>query len=77
MTSTTKPAAPKAPRIIKHSGMVVVTRPDGTADLINPGTGRWQPMASERAAKWSATVYTRLSAGFDMAHDHENEAFNQ
>jgi hypothetical protein len=49
--------------VIKHSRCVIVKR-DASCDLIDPVTGRWQVFPTQRAAKWSATVWSRLSSGF-------------
>lgn len=52
-------------RVITHSNHLVVVRDDG-ADLIDPITNSWQRFPTQRAAKWSATVYSRLRQGFGL-----------
>lgn len=53
-------------KVITHSNHLVVVREDG-ADLIDPITNSWQRFPTQRAAKWSATVYSRLRQGFGFA----------
>lgn len=53
-------------KVIAHSNHLVVVRDDG-ADLIDPITNSWQRFPTQRAAKWSATVYSRLRQGFGFA----------
>jgi len=62
-------------KVFAHSGMVVVNRGD-SCDLVDPITGRWQQFPTQRAAKWSATVWHRLNAGFgyDNASDSTLQA---
>lgn len=50
-------------KVIKHAHHLVVVRKDH-ADLVDPITGCWQKFPTQRAAKWSATVYARLHSGF-------------
>ena len=50
-------------KVIKHAHHLVVVREDH-ADLVDPITGGWQKFPTQRAAKWSATVYARLRSGF-------------
>jgi hypothetical protein len=52
------------PKLIKHANHIVVVHAADHADLIDPITGRWQTFTTQRAAKWSATVYSRLRQGF-------------
>ena len=48
--------------IANHAGMLIAPRINGTADLINPATGRWINLPSVRSAKWHATVWSRLAS---------------
>lgn len=61
MTKTKKTKA--VPQVQKYAGCVIVQRHDGV-DVCDPVTGKWQVFPSIRAARWSATVYTRLSQAF-------------
>lgn len=51
-------------KLLKHANHVVAVQDDGTANLIDPVTGRWQHYASPRAAKWWASVRARVEHGF-------------
>jgi hypothetical protein len=54
------------PKVSKHAACVLVQRSDGV-DVIDPMTGRWSHFPTMRQARWSATVYTRLSCAFGRA----------
>jgi hypothetical protein len=65
------------PKLIKHANHIVVVHAADHADLIDPITGHWQTFSTQRAAKWSATVYNRLRQGFghQVADDIQLELF--
>ena len=46
--------------MLTHAGMLIAPRHDGTADLIDPASGRWVSLPTVRSAKWHATVWDRL-----------------
>ena len=52
------------PRVFKHGQCVLVRRADGSVDACDPMTNTWATFATERHAKWSATVYTNLATRF-------------
>lgn len=62
MTKTTKIGAPVA-----YKNCYIVPVNDGF-DVVDKTTGRWIHMASQRLAKWNATVWTRLSTDFDTSN---------
>ena len=51
-------------KLLKHANHVVAVNADGTAMLIDPATQRWQAYGSQRAAKWWASVRSRVEHGF-------------
>lgn len=51
------------PKIYRHANCIIVARPSGF-DVVDPTTNVWQTFPTQRAARWSATVFSRLSAGF-------------
>lgn len=51
-------------KLIKHANHVVAVNADGTAMIIDPATQRWQAYSSQRAAKWWASVRSRVEHGF-------------
>lgn len=53
-----------AVKLLKHANHVVAVNADGTAVLIDPATQRWQAYGSQRAAKWWASVRSRVEHGF-------------
>ena len=61
MSKTTKIGAPVA-----YKNCYIVPVNDGF-DVVDKTTGRWIHMASQRLAKWNATVWTRLSTDFDTS----------
>ena len=65
-------APKKLPEIINYKGTVLVSRSDATVDVIDSATGRWFVAKNMRAAKWNASVWTRLCNEFkpvQLAHD--------
>lgn len=62
MTKTTKIGAP-----VSYKNCYIVPVNDGF-DVVDKTTGRWIHMASQRLAKWNATVWTRLSTEFDTSN---------
>jgi len=61
MTKTTKIGTP-----VSYKNCYIVPVNDGF-DVVDKTTGRWIHMASQRLAKWNATVWTRLSTEFDTS----------
>jgi hypothetical protein len=61
MTKTTKIGTP-----VSYKNCYIVPVNDGF-DVVDKTTGRWIHMASQRLAKWNATVWTRLSTDFDTS----------
>ena len=61
MSKTAKIGAPVA-----YKNCYIVPVNDGF-DVVDKTTGRWIHMASQRLAKWNATVWTRLSTDFDTS----------
>ena len=53
----------KQPKVFEHAKCIVVNR-GNNFDLIDPQTGRWQNFPTQRSAKWSASIWRRLSGGF-------------
>lgn len=51
------------PKVFKHARCIVVQRTGGV-DVVDPTTGVWRAFPTMRAAKWSATIFTRLSWEF-------------
>lgn len=49
--------------LIKHHGFVIHNKKTQSI-LIDPITQRTQVFPTQRAAKWSASVYARLHSGF-------------
>ena len=62
MTKTTKIGTP-----VSYKNCYIVPVNDGF-DVVDKTTGRWIHMASQRLAKWNATVWTRLSVDFDTSN---------
>jgi hypothetical protein len=62
MSKTTKIGAPVA-----YKNCYIVPVNDGF-DVVDKTTGRWIHLASQRLAKWNATVWTRLSVEFDTSN---------
>ena len=62
MTKTTKIGTP-----VSYKNCYIVPVNDGF-DVVDKTTGRWIHMASQRLAKWNATVWTRLSVEFDTSN---------
>jgi hypothetical protein len=62
MTKTTKIGTP-----VSYKNCYIVPVNDGF-DVVDKTTGRWIHMASQRLAKWNATVWTRLSIDFDTSN---------
>lgn len=56
MTQATKP--------YRYGGFVLIPRADGSQDLIDPATGRWINLPTQRYARWTASIvsnfHTRL-----------------
>jgi hypothetical protein len=50
--------------LFRHSKCIIADRGVDGADLIDPRNGHWQNFPTIRAAKWNATVWSRLSVGF-------------
>ncbi len=50
-------------KVFSHANHIVVTC-EKYPDLLDPLTGQLQRFPTQRAAKWSATVYARLRSGF-------------
>ena len=61
MTKTVKIGIP-----VSYKNCYIVPVNNGF-DLIDKTTGRWIHLASQRLAKWNATVWTRLSMEFDTS----------
>ena len=53
-----------AVKLLKHANHVVAVQEDGSAVLIDPATQRWQAYSTQRAAKWWASVRSRVEHGF-------------
>lgn len=51
------------PKVSRHAGCILVQRPNGV-DVCDPITNAWHVFPTMRAARWSATVYTRLAQAF-------------
>lgn len=66
MTKTTKIGAP-----VSYRNCYIVPVNNGF-DLIDKTSGRWIHVASQRLAKWNATVWTRLSIEFDTSNPLSN-----
>lgn len=66
MTKTTKIGTP-----VSYKNCYIVPVNDGF-DVVDKTTGRWIHMASQRLAKWNATVWTRLSMDFDTSNPLSN-----
>ena len=66
MTKTTKIGTP-----VSYKNCYIVPVNDGF-DVVDKTTGRWIHMASQRLAKWNATVWTRLSVDFDTSNPLSN-----
>lgn len=62
MTKTVKIGIP-----VSYKNCYIVPVNNGF-DLIDKTTGRWIHLASQRLAKWNATVWTRLSVEFDTSN---------
>ena len=62
MTKTVKIGIP-----VSYKNCYIVPVNNGF-DLIDKTTGRWIHLASQRLAKWNATVWTRLSTEFDTSN---------
>ena len=62
MTKTVKIGIP-----VSYKNCYIVPVNNGF-DLIDKPTGRWIHLASQRLAKWNATVWTRLSTEFDTSN---------
>ena len=62
MTKTAKIGTP-----VSYKNCYIVPVNDGF-DVVDKTTGRWIHMASQRLAKWNATVWTRLSTAFDTSN---------
>lgn len=62
MTKTTKIGTP-----VVYKNCYIVPVNDGF-DVVDKTTGRWIHLASQRLAKWNATVWTRLSTDFDTSN---------
>ena len=58
--------------IISHAKCVIVKR-GYSCDLIDPVTGRWQVFKTPRAARWNATVWSRLSEDFGYVVPSEED----
>jgi len=58
---TTKIGSP-----VSYRNCFIVPVNDGF-DVVDKTTGRWIHMASQRLAKWNATVWSRLSVEFDTS----------
>jgi hypothetical protein len=48
----------------QYHGYIVVPRPKGEYDLINPTTGQWARFPTQRYAKWSATFMFNIEGRF-------------
>lgn len=59
------------PKVYKYASVIISARPNGEYDVIDPTTNVWRTFPSQRAARWSATVFSRLSTmfGHDLASD--------
>ena len=66
MTKTVKIGVP-----VSYKNCYIVPVNNGF-DLIDKTTGRWIHLASQRLAKWNATVWTRLSVEFDTSNPLSN-----
>lgn len=66
MTKTVKIGIP-----VSYKNCYIVPVNNGF-DLIDKTTGRWIHLASQRLAKWNATVWTRLSMEFDTSNPLSN-----
>ena len=66
MTKTVKIGIP-----VSYKNCYIVPVNNGF-DLIDKTTGRWIHLASQRLAKWNATVWTRLSIEFDTSNPLSN-----
>ena len=66
MTKTTKIGTP-----VVYKNCYIVPVNDGF-DVVDKTTGRWIHLASQRLAKWNATVWTRLSMEFDTSNPLSN-----
>jgi hypothetical protein len=58
---TTKIGAP-----VSYKNCFIVPVNDGF-DVVDKTSGRWMHIASQRMAKWNATVWTRLSSEFSVS----------
>ena len=67
MTKTTKIGTP-----VSYKNCYIVPVNDGF-DVVDKTTGRWIHMASQRLAKWNATVWTRLTTDFDTSNPVSNK----
>jgi len=67
MTKTTKIGTP-----VSYKNCYIVPVNDGF-DVVDKTTGRWIHMASQRLAKWNATVWTRLTTDFDTSSPVSNK----
>jgi hypothetical protein len=74
MAKVNKQGKPK-PAVFVHGSCVIVRRPDHTVDVCDPTLNTWANFKTERHAKWSATVYTNLSARFGRPLPDPDEAF--
>ena len=52
---------------VSYKNCYIVPVNDGF-DVVDKTTGRWIHLASQRLAKWNATVWTRLSTDFDTSN---------
>lgn len=61
----------RLPKVYKYASVIISARPNGDFDVIDPTTNVWRTFPSQRAARWSATVFSRLSTmfGHDLASD--------
>jgi hypothetical protein len=71
MTKTTKIGTP-----VSYKNCYIVPVNDGF-DVVDKTTGRWIHMASQRLAKWNATVWTRLSTDFDTSNPLSNKKLSK
>ena len=46
-------------------------------DVVDKTSGRWIHIASQRLAKWNATVWSRLSTEFDSSNPLSNKKLNK
>jgi hypothetical protein len=52
------------PALSTHARCIIFVRKNDEVDLIDPVTGHWQTFPTARSARWHASVWTRLQAGF-------------